>query len=279
MGQITVGHENSTPIELYYEDQGAGRPVVLIHGYPLNGHSWEKQTRELLAAGHRVVTYDRRGFGRSSKVHTGYDYDTFADDLHAVLETLDLRDAVLVGFSMGTGELARYVSRHGHDRIAKLAFLASLEPFLVARDDNPEGVPQDVFDGIAAAAREDRYAWYTQFFSNFYNLEATLGTRISQEAVDGSWNVAVSSAPVAAYAVVPAWIEDFRADVEAVRESGKPALILHGTADNILPIDATARRFREALPEAAYIEVEGAPHGLLWTHADEVNAALADFLA
>ncbi|WP_263309908.1 alpha/beta fold hydrolase [Brachybacterium atlanticum] len=279
MGQITVGHENSTPIELYYEDQGAGRPVVLIHGYPLNGHSWEKQTRELLAAGHRVVTYDRRGFGRSSKVHTGYDYDTFADDLHAVLETLDLRDAVLVGFSMGTGELARYVSRHGHDRIAKLAFLASLEPFLVARDDNPEGVPQDVFDGIAAAAREDRYAWYTQFFSNFYNLEDTLGTRISQEAVDGSWNVAVSSAPVAAYAVVPAWIEDFRADVEAVRESGKPALILHGTADNILPIDATARRFREALPEAAYIEVEGAPHGLLWTHADEVNAALADFLA
>lgn len=279
MGQITVGHENSTPIELYYEDQGAGRPVVLIHGYPLNGHSWEKQTRELLAAGHRVVTYDRRGFGRSSKVHTGYDYDTFADDLHAVLETLDLRDAVLVGFSMGTGELARYVSRHGHDRIAKLAFLASLEPFLVARDDNPEGVPQDIFDGIAAAAREDRYAWYTQFFSNFYNLEDTLGTRISQEAVDGSWNVAVSSAPVAAYAVVPAWIEDFRADVEAVRESGKPALILHGTADNILPIDATARRFREALPEAAYIEVEGAPHGLLWTHADEVNAALADFLA
>lgn len=279
MGQITVGHENSTPIELYYEDQGAGRPVVLIHGYPLNGHSWEKQTRELLAAGHRVVTYDRRGFGRSSKVHTGYDYDTFADDLHAVLETLDLRDAVLVGFSMGTGELARYVSRHGHDRIAKLAFLASLEPFLVARDDNPEGVPQDIFDGIAAAAREDRYAWYTQFFSNFYNLEDTLGTRISQEAVDGSWNVAVSSAPVAAYAVVPAWIEDFRADVEAVRESGKPALILHGTADNILPIDATARRFREALPEAAYIEVEGAPHGLLWTHADEVNAALADVLA
>lgn len=279
MGHITVGHENDAPIELYVEDHGEGQPVVLIHGYPLNGHSWEKQTREVLAAGYRVITYDRRGFGRSSKVHTGYDYDTFADDLHTVLETLDLRDVVLVGFSMGTGELARYVTRHGHERIAKLAFLASLEPFLVARDDNPDGVPQEVFDQIASSAREDRYAWYSQFFSDFYGLEETLGSRISQEAVDASWNVAVSSAPVAAYAVVSSWIEDFRGDVEAVRASGKPVLILHGTADAILPIDATGRRFHAALPEATYVEVEGAPHGLLWTHADEVNSALADFLS
>jgi len=278
MGFITVGNENSAPVELYYEDQGAGQPVVLIHGYPLNGHSWELQTRELLAAGYRVVTYDRRGFGRSSKVGSGYDYDTFAADLNTVLETLDLSDAVLVGFSMGTGELARYVSRYGHQRVAKLAFLASLEPFLVARDDNPEGVPQEVFDGIEAAAKADRYAWYTQFFSDFYNLEENLGDRISQEAVTASWNVAISSAPVAAYAVVSSWIEDFRTDVQAVRDSGKPALILHGTADNILPIDATARRFRLDLPEAQYAEIEGAPHGLLWTHADEVNAALRTFL-
>jgi pimeloyl-ACP methyl ester carboxylesterase len=159
MGHVIVGNENSTPIELYYEDQGAGQPVVLIHGYPLNGHSWERQTRELLAAGYRVITYDRRGFGRSSKVGSGYDYDTFAADLNALLETLDLRDVVLVGLSMGTGELARYVSRYGHQRVAKLAFLASLEPFLVARDDNPEGVPQEVFDGIEATAKGDRYAW------------------------------------------------------------------------------------------------------------------------
>lgn len=279
MGQIIVGTENSTPIELYYEDHGEGQPVVLIHGYPLNGHSWEHQTRELLAAGYRVITYDRRGFGRSSKVGSGYDYDTFAADLDALLESLDLRDVVLVGFSMGTGELARYVARYGHERIAKLAFLASLEPFLVARDDNPDGVPQEVFDGIEAAAREDRYAWYTQFFSNFYNLDATLGSLISEEAVRASWDVAISSAPVAAYAVVSAWIEDFRGDVEAVRESGKPALILHGTADRILPIDATARRFRLALPDAQYIEVDGAPHGLLWTHADEVSSALLGFLS
>lgn len=278
MGYIAVGSENSTPIELYYEDQGAGQPVVLIHGYPLNGHSWERQTRDLLDAGYRVITYDRRGFGRSSKAGTGYDYDTFSADLNSLLESLDLRDVVLVGFSMGTGELARYVARYGHERVAKLAFLAALEPFLVARDDNPEGVPQEVFDGIAAAAKGDRYAWYTQFFADFYNLDDNLGSRISQEAVTASWNVATSSAPVAAYAVVCSWIEDFRADVQAVRDSGKPALILHGTADRILPIDATARRFRRKLPEAQYVEIEGAPHGLLWTHAEEVNAALRTFL-
>ncbi|GIG22065.1 arylesterase [Cellulomonas chitinilytica] len=279
MGYITVGTENSTPVELYYEDHGTGQPVLLIHGYPLDGHSWERQTRELLADGYRVLTYDRRGFGRSSKVGTGYDYDTFAADLNTVLETLDLRDVILVGFSMGTGELARYVSTYGHERVAKLAFLASVEPFLVARDDNPEGVPQEVFDGIAAAAKADRFAWFTQFYKDFYNLDENLGTRISAEAVAASWNTAIGSAPVAAYAVVPSWIEDFRADVDAVRASGKPALILHGTKDGILPIDVTARRFRQALPDAQYVEVEGAPHGLLWTHADEVNAALTSFLA
>lgn len=278
MGYINVGTENSTPIELYYEDHGTGQPVVLIHGYPLSGHSWERQTRMLLEEGYRVITYDRRGFGQSSKVATGYEYDTFAADLNTLLETLDLRNVVLVGFSMGTGEVARYVSRYGHERVAGLAFLASLEPFLVARDDNPEGLPHSVFDEIEAAAKDDRYAWFAQFFSNFYNLDETLGNRISQEAVTSNWNVAVSSAPVAAFAVVSSWIEDFRADVEAVRLSGKPSLILHGTADNILPIDATARRFRQILPEAEYVEIEGAPHGLLWTHAEEVNSTLRSFL-
>lgn len=278
MGYITVGQENSTDVELYYEDQGSGQPVVLVHGYPLDGHSWELQTRELLAAGYRVITYDRRGFGASSKVGSGYDYDTFAKDLDTVLTTLDLQDVVLVGFSMGTGELARYVRNHGHGRVAKLAFLASLEPFLVQRDDNPEGVPQAVFDGIVDAARGDRYAWFTQFYQDFYNLEENLGTRISEEVVRANWSTAVGSAPVAAYAVVPTWIEDFRPDVEAVRAAGLPTLILHGTKDNILPIDASGRRFHAAVPDAEYVEVEGAPHGLLWTHADEVNAALLAFV-
>lgn len=278
MGFITVENEGSTSVTLYYEDQGSGQPVVLIHGYPLSGHSWERQTRELIAGGYRVITYDRRGFGQSTKVGSGYDYDTFAADLNTVLETLDLKNVVLVGFSMGTGELARYVARYGHERVAKLAFLASLEPYLVARDDNPDGVPQLVFDGIAASAKEDRYAWFRQFFGDFYNLDENLGSRISPEAVSGSWNVAINSAPVAAYAVVSSWIEDFRTDIEAVRASGKKALILHGTKDNILPIEATGRRFHAAFPEAEYIEIEGAPHGLLWTHADDVNTALLAFL-
>lgn len=278
MGHITVGNENSTPVELYYEDHGTGQPVVLIHGYPLNGHSWELQTRDLLAAGYRVITYDRRGFGQSSKVGSGYDYDTFAADLDAVLTILDLRDVVLVGFSMGTGELARYVARYGTERIARLAFLASLEPFLVQRDDNPDGMPQEAFDDIATAARTDRYAWFTQFYRDFYNLEETLGSRISEDVVRANWNTATVSAPVAAHAVVPSWIEDFRADTEAVRAAGLPTLILHGTADRILPVDVTGRRFRDLVPHADYVEVDGAPHGLLWTHADDVNEALLRFV-
>jgi non-heme chloroperoxidase len=278
MPRITVGIENTGDIELHYEDHGSGQPVLLVHGYPLDGDSWERQTRALLGGGYRVITYDRRGFGRSSHPVTGYDYDTFADDLNAVLTHLDLDDVVLVGFSMGTGELARYVSRHGTDRVSRLAFLASLEPFLLQTPDNPTGVPAEVFEGIAAAAQADRYAWFTSFFSDFYNLGENLGTRISEEAVRGSWNVAVGSAPMAAYAVVPTWITDFRADVETVRNSGMPVLILHGTADNILPIDSTGRPFAAALPQARYVEVDGAPHGLLWTHADEVNKALLDFL-
>ena len=278
MGFIKVDTENSTATELYYEDHGTGQPVVLIHGYPLDGNSWERQSRELIAAGYRVITYDRRGFGQSSKVGAGYDYDTFAADLNTVLNTLDLRDVILVGFSMGTGELARYVKNYGHERVAKLAFLASLEPFLVATDDNPTGVPQSVFDGIRETAHADRFAWFTQFYQDFYNLDENLGSRISQEVVTASWNTATRSAPVAAYAVVSAWIEDFRADVEAVRAAGKPSLILHGTKDNILPIDATARPFHAAFPEAEYVEIEGAPHGLLWTHAAEVNEALLAFV-
>jgi non-heme chloroperoxidase len=279
MSFITVGKENSTDIELYYEDHGSGQPVVLVHGYPLDGSSWERQTRELLGAGYRVITYDRRGFGKSSKVETGYDYDTFAGDLNTVLQTLDLSNVILIGFSMGTGELARYVGKFGSERVAKLAFLAPLQPFLVQAEGNPTGVPQSVFDGIVAAAKADRFAWFTGFFSNFYNLDENLGSRISQEALTASWNTAATSAPVAAYAVVPTWIEDFRADVAAVRASGKPSLILQGTGDRIVPIAATGLPFHEAFPEAEYVEIDGAPHGLLWTHADTVNETLIAFVA
>ncbi|TXS55034.1 alpha/beta fold hydrolase [Streptomyces sp. t39] len=276
MGTITVGTEGSTGIELYYEDHGSGQPVVLIHGYPLDGQSWEKQTDALVKAGYRVITYDRRGFGRSSKTMTGYDYDTFAADLDTVLTELDLRDVVLVGFSMGSGEVARYLGVHGSQRVAKAAFLGSLQPFLLQAPDNPTGVPQSVFDGIAEEAEADRYAWYESFFVDFFNTDETLGSRLSEAALRANWITAVGSAPMAAYACVPAWLTDFRADVERI---DVPSLILHGTADRILPIDATAREFRRLLPEARYVEIDGAPHGLLLTHAAEVNAALIDFLA
>lgn len=279
MGAIKVGKQNSTDIELHYEDQGEGQPVVLIHGYPLDGNSWEKQTAALLESGYRVITYDRRGFGQSSKVAAGYDYDTFAADLNTLLTELDLNDVILVGFSMGTGEIARYVKTYGAGRVAKMAFLASLEPFVLRTDDNPEGVPQENFDGIVAAARGDRYAWYTAFYENFYNLDENLGTRISEEVVRASWNTAVGSAPVAAYAVVPSWLEDFREDVQAVKDAAKPTLILHGTEDRILPIDVTGRRFSALVPDAQYVEIDGAPHGLLWTHTDEVNSALVKFVS
>ncbi|MFI8093304.1 alpha/beta fold hydrolase [Streptomyces sp. NPDC086080] len=273
---ITVGQENSTTIDLYYEDHGTGQPVVLIHGYPLDGQSWEKQSAALLEAGYRVITYDRRGFGRSSRPTTGYDYDTFAADLNTVMETLDLRDAVLVGFSMGTGEVGRYLGTYGSERVAKAAFLASLEPFLLKTDDNPTGVDGSIFEGIKQAVTEDRYAYFSAFYQDFYNLDENLGTRISEEALRNSWNVAAGSSWYASLACVSTWTTDFRADIGKV---DVPALILHGTADRILPIEATGEPFHQALPDAEYVVVEGAPHGLLWTHAQEVTDALLAFLA
>jgi non-heme chloroperoxidase len=276
MAFITVGTENSVDIELFYTDQGSGRPVVLIHGFPLDGESWGKQQRALLDAGYRVIAYDRRGFGSSTKAGSGYDYDTFAADLGTLMEALDLEDAVLVGFSMGTGEVARYLSRYGNGRVSGAVFLGSLEPYLLVTDDNPDGAaPQDYFDGVSATVAADRYAFLTGFYKDFYNLDENLGGRISQEAVDASVQVANRMGNAAIIAAPLTWPTDFRADIAKV---DVPALIVHGTADNILPIDKTARRFRELLPKATYVEIEGAPHGMLWTHGDEVNEALLAFL-
>ena len=276
MAFVTVGTENSTDVELYYEDHGSGQPVLLIHGYPLDGSSWEKQATALLDAGYRVITYDRRGFGKSSKPTAGYDYDTFAADLNTLLNRLELNNIVLVGFSMGTGEIARYLSVYGSARVARAAFLGSLEPFLLKTDDNPDGVPQEVFDGLTEAVTADRYAFFTEFFKNFYNTDTFLGTpRLSQEAVNASWNVAAGAGATASVAAQPTWLTDFRADIPRI---DVPALIVHGTADNILPIDSTGRLFAKALPSADYVEIDGAPHGLLWTHAAEVNEALLAFL-
>lgn len=276
MAFVTVGTENSTDIELYYEDHGSGQPVVLIHGYPLDGSSWEKQATALMGAGYRVITYDRRGFGKSSKPTAGYDYGTFAADLNTLLTGLELNNVVLVGFSMGTGEVARYLSTYGSARVARAAFLGSLEPFLLKTDDNPGGVPQEVFDGLTEAVTADRYAFFTEFFKNFYNTDTFLGTpRLSPEAVNASWNLAAAAGATASVAAQPTWLTDFRGDIPRI---DVPALIVHGTADNILPIDSTGRLFAKALPSADYVEIDGAPHGLLWTHAAEVNEALLAFL-
>ncbi|MFJ4632184.1 alpha/beta fold hydrolase [Streptomyces sp. NPDC088847] len=276
MGRIKVGTENSTDIELHYEDKGSGRPVVLIHGYPLDGTSWEGQIPPLLAAGNRVITYDRRGFGKSSQPATGYDYDTFASDLNTLMETLDLRDAVLVGFSMGTGEVARYLSTYGSARVGKAVFLASLEPFLAITDDNPDGAaPLSFFQGVSDAVAKDRYAFFTGFYDDFFNLDENLGTRVSEEAVRNAWNVATGAGAIASAAAPLSWPTDFRADIPRI---DVPTLIVHGTADRTLPIDATGRRFAKALPSARYAEIEGAPHGLLTTHTAEVNEVLLDFL-
>ncbi|MCK6065800.1 MULTISPECIES: alpha/beta fold hydrolase [Microbacterium] len=276
MAYVTVGAENSVEIRLYYTDQGSGQPVVLIHGFPLNGESWGKQQAALLDAGYRVIAYDRRGFGMSTKAGSGYDYDTFAADLDVLLTHLGLEDVVLVGFSMGTGEIARYLSAYGSERVARVAFLGSLEPFLLKTDDNPDGAGgQDFFDGIAASVRADRYAFVSGFFRDFYNLDDTLGTRISQEALDASIEVANTAGNAAIAAAPLTWPTDFRGDIAAI---DVPALIVHGTADNILPIDATGRRFRDLVPAAQYVEIEGAPHGMLWTHGDEINEVLLAFL-
>lgn len=273
---IEVGQENATPIDLYYEDHGSGTPVVLIHGWPLSGASWEKQTAALLEAGYRVITYDRRGFGRSSKPSVGYNYDTFAADLDKVLDALDLTNVCLVGFSMGSGEVTRYIGKYGTNRIRKAALIGTLGPYLVKAPDNPEGVDPSVFEGIRAAIRKDRPAFLMEFLHNFYNWDVTGGKLVSERVLEENWNVAVGASAIGTLACVDAWIEDFRQDLP---HNTVPTLILHGDADRILPADATSRRQAKMLKNVEFIEFEGGPHGVLWTHADEINSALVRFLA
>ncbi len=277
MGLLQVGQENSTSIDLHYEDRGAGQPVVLIHGFPLSGRSWEKQAFALLEAGFRVITYDRRGFGDSSQPTTGYDYDTFAADLDALITELDLRDAVLVGFSMGTGEVTRYLGTYGSERVSRAVLIGVVPPFLLKDDDNPDGaLARADVDGIVAAIRVDRLAFLTGFFADFYNLDELLGSRISDEVVRDSWNVAAGASPVGTAACPPTWITDFRDDLPKI---DVPTLVVHGDADRVLPIDATARRLPDLIADCRLVEIPGGPHGMLWTHGDEVNEALLAFVA
>jgi non-heme chloroperoxidase len=266
---VTVGHENSTPIDLYYEDHGTGKPVILIHGYPLSGASWEKQVPALLAAGHRVITYDRRGFGKSSQPTIGYDYDTFADDLRMLIAHLELREVALVGFSMGGGEVARYIGKYGTDGVRKAVIISGVPPYLL------EAVPQSVFDGLSAAATADRYAFFAGFFQNFYNTDVLLGKRVSQQAVDASVSIAIGSSAFATVACISTWYSDFRADLGRV---DIPMLVMQGEEDRIVPIAASGARTAKLVKGAKYVVVKDGPHNIAWTHADVVNPELVDFL-
>src|SRR6202047_850926 len=275
MPYVTVGKENSGNIELYYEDHGSGQPVVLIHGYPLSGASWEKQVPVLLGAGYRVITYDRRGFGKSSQPTAGYNYDTFAEDLHQLITQLKLRDFTLVGFSMGGGEVARYIGKYGSKGVSKAVILSGVPPFLLKTADNPEGVDRSVFDGIEKAVKADRYAFFTEFFKNFYNTDVLLNKLVSEQAVQASWNVAAFSSATATLACVPTWYEDFRKDVNKIDVS---TLVIHGDADRILPINASGLRTAKLIKGARLVVVKDGPHCVTWTHAEEVNAELVNFL-
>jgi non-heme chloroperoxidase len=276
MSSLMVGHENSTPIDIYYEDLGSGRPVVLIAGYPFSGTSWEKQTEALLAAGHRVITYDRRGFGRSGKPSVGYDFDTLASDLNKLLTMLNLTDVSLVGFSMGTGEITRYIAKYGTNRLRNVVLIGTIGPYLLKTLDNPEGVDASVFDGLKNAIKQDRPAALLSIIQNAHNYDALGGTLVSDRAIEDSWNVGVGASPIAALKSIDAWIEDFRKDLP---HNDVPTLILHaGDTDRVLPPDATSRRQAKLIKNCTFIEFEGAPHNILWTHADRVNAELVRFL-
>ena len=275
MAFITVGEENSTPINLYYEDLGSGKPVVLIHGYPLNGHSWERQTMALLDAGYRVVAYDRRGWGRSSQPTTGHDYDTYAADLKELLEQLELTEIVLCGFSMGTGEVTRYLGAYGSDRVEKAVLFGAIPPFLLKTDDNPEGVDGAVFEGIKETVLKDRYAWFKQFFDDFYNVDKLAPERIGEQAWQASFNVACMGSAYSSYACVDTWLTDFRDDLPKI---DVPTLVLHGTEDRILPYEATAARLPELIDEVKVIPVEEGPHNIGWTHPEVVNPLLLAFV-
>jgi non-heme chloroperoxidase len=275
MPYITVGKENSGEIQLYYEDHGSGDPVVLIHGYPLSGASWEKQVPALLKAGHRVITYDRRGFGKSSQPTTGYNYDTFAADLHKVVTHLKLKNFALVGFSMGGGEVARYIGKYGSKGVNKAVIMGGVPPYLLKTDDNPDGVDGSVFEGIQKAIVADRYAFFTEFFKNFFNTDVFLGKRISEQAVQANWNVAASASATASLACVPTWHEDFRKDVARI---DVPTLVIHGDADRIVPIHAAGEKTAKLVKGARLATIKDGPHAVNWTHAEEVNAELVRFL-
>jgi non-heme chloroperoxidase len=275
MPYVSVGDENSGSIDLYYEDHGSGPPAVLIHGYPLSGRAWDKQLPVLLDAGRRVITYDRRGFGKSSQPASGYDYDTFTSDLATLMDELDLNDAVLVGHSMGTGEVTRYLGTHGSARVTRGVLVSPIPPFLLQADDNPEGLPASLFEGFVKEAGADTPAWMKGFLDNFYNIDQLRGTLVSDQAYQASFELALAMSAIAAVACIPTWETDFRADVANI---DVPMLVIQGDADRILPYEKTGKRLPGLIEDMQLVTIEGGPHAIAWTHASQVNEALLQFM-
>ncbi|UQX87097.1 alpha/beta hydrolase [Jatrophihabitans telluris] len=275
MPYVKLGRENSGDIEMHYEDHGSGTPVVLSHGYPLNGHAWEKQVPTLLDAGYRVITYDRRGWGGSSQPAVGYDYDTFAADLNALVEALDIHDAVLVGHSMGSGDVAHYLGRYGSARVSKAVLVSPIPPYFVSAPDDPDGVPQSLFEGFKTSAITDRPSWLKGFLDNFYNIDVYAGSLVTDEAFQASLTIALEGSPIAAVECIQTWATDFRSDVASFNV---PILVIQGDQDRVLPIQFTGNRLKSLTKDLTFVVIEGGPHAISWTHSDQVNKALLDFL-
>lgn len=276
MSKLTVNTDRTgEPVDLFYEDVGRGATVVLIHGWPVNQQMWEHQILALASQGFRVISYDRRGFGQSSKPWDGYDYDTLADDLKGLLDELDVDNVTLVGFSMGGGEVARYMSRHGGERVSKVAFISSVTPYLLKTDDNPEGVDKSVFDEMVDGIRKDRPAFLEAFGKGFYGVTA-LHHPVSAALLDWSQSLALPASIKATLECVRSFSEtDFRADLQTI---SVPVLIIHGKDDKTVPLEHSGERTAKLLPNATYKAYDGAPHGLFITHKDELSADLLEFL-
>lgn len=276
MTKLTVGTENGAPVQIYFEDYGAGTPVVLIHGFPLSGRTWENQVPALIEAGHRVITYDRRGFGDSSQPWGGYDYDTFAADLNVLMEHLDLREAALVGFSMGGGEVVRYIATYGSERVAKAVLAAAVPPYLYKSTDNPDGGLDDAaISGMENAIKSDRLAFLDEFCTNFFSAGTEL--KVSQEQRAYARDICAFASPKATLDCIGAFARtDFRDDLPKVTV---PTLVIHGDSDAIVPFEVSGKRTAAAISGSELVVVKGAPHGFNASHAKEFNAALLDFLA
>lgn len=271
----TTSSENGESIQLYYEQYGEGQPVILIHGWPLSHQMWEYQIQEIVAAGFQVVAYDRRGFGQSSKPFSGYDYDTLAKDLHDLITGLNLKNVILAGFSMGGGEVARYIGNYGTDNVAKAALISSIVPYMKKASDNPEGVPEETFEEFKANVKADRLGFLKGFGNNFVNYEDNKDN-ISEAQLHYNWTLAAGASPKGTLDCIDSFGKtDFRKDV---KKFDIPTLIIHGDADEVVPIETSGKAAAKLLPESTFKIIKGAPHGLIFTHTKEVNTTLLEFL-